>query len=95
MKYVTKPVQIEAVRMGLEAFEETPEWLSQLLKSGYVSYTNCIGTNFMRNGFIIQRQDGIVRGKIGDYIVNDPFRGFLCCSGNYFDMYYEQNKEED
>lgn len=94
MKYVTKPVQIEAVRMGLEAFEETPEWLSQLLKSGYVSYTNCIGTNFMRNGFLIQRQDGRIRGKIGDYIVNDPFRGFLVCDGNIFGTYYNKMEEE-
>lgn len=93
MKYVAKPVQVEAVRMGLEGFEEGPEWLSQLLASGYVCYTNCAGTNFMRNGFLIQRHDGIVRGKIGDYIIYDPFKGFIYCSGNDFNYYYEIQEE--
>lgn len=93
MKYVAKPVQVEAVRMGLEGFEEVPEWLSQLLASGYVYYTNCAGTNFMRNGFLIQRQDGLVRGKIGDYIICDPFKGLICCDGNIFDTYYKKMEE--
>lgn len=94
MKYRKKPVVIDAVKMLSCGFSATPEWVTNALSSARVYYTNVIGTNFIRDGFIVQTPEANMRGKIGDYLIRGIDGELYPCKGDIFDRTYEAVEEE-
>ena len=93
MKYRKKPIPVEAIKMGKEGFEETPEWFIKALSTSKVYYRNYFGSNFIKCGFRVQTLEGNMDGNIGDYLVRGVKGELYPCRGGIFEMIYEKVEE--
>lgn len=102
MKYVKKPVVIEAFLWGGKYIdkhgttiihdEEIPPWLKEARHRGYVRPTN------LREGcvpdLIIETLEGDMKASCGDWIIKGVKGELYPCKPDIFEMTYEPYREE-
>jgi len=84
MKYIKKPVEIEAVQFTGENFEECKKYIGIANFDNTLNYPNVITS------------EGVMRVNVGDYIIKEPFdkdRGFYPCKPDIFKQTYYTEQE--
>ena len=94
MKYRRKPIIVDAVKMLSCGFAETPEWVTKALSENIIYYSNVDGTNYIKDGFIVQTLDGNMIGNIGDYLIRGVDGEIYPCKGDIFRKTYELMEED-
>ena len=97
MKYVKKPIPIEAVKMSKEGFLEEPQWLLNALSINKVCYSHVFISRYnfadSKDGFIVQTLEGNMKGRIGDYIIRGVDGELYPCKGDIFEKTYSLVEE--
>ena len=84
MKYIKKPVAIEAIIFNGENFKECLNFIGVENMDNTLSYPNIITS------------EGVMRVNIGDYIIKEPFdkeRKFYPCKPDIFKKTYYSEQE--
>lgn len=79
MKYIKKPVIIEAVQF--DGTDESCDWLLPQLRSGEIGRSS--------NNLYIKTLEGIMTAEIGDYIIKGIDGEFYPCKPDIFIRSYE------
>ena len=79
-KYRKKPVEIEAVKF--DGTDESVEWLLRQLKSGEICRV-C-------NKLYIKTLEGVMEGKVGDYVIKGINGEFYPCKPDIFEKTYDK-----
>ena len=83
MKFVKKPVEIEAVQ-----FIDTPERISQIAE--FVGVDLCVNYEDKDNPFIpIETLEGTMKASVGDYIIKGVKGEFYPCKPDIFEQTYD------
>ncbi len=93
MKYVKKPVIIEAVYFGADGFgEDVPDWLHQaMLEQNVRDYRTMAGMEFD-----VRTLEGVVmHGEPGYYLIRGERGELYPCRGDTFKVTYQPLEEED
>ena len=80
MKYRKKPVVIEAFRYGVDKYR--PDWFQNAVTvNGIVTYDH---------GCHIHTLEGVMLGKVGDYIIQGVQGEIYPCKPDIFELTYEK-----
>ena len=82
MRYVKKPIPIEAIKWTGGNFEEIHK---------FMEHTSVVVT--MNNELIISTLEGEMRASVGYYIVKGPRGEFYGCRGDIFEETYDKYEE--
>lgn len=85
MKYIKKPIEVEAFRLG---FDEVPEWFTN--HTDIVYFNQIEGIVFCT----IRTLKGDMHGSNGDYIIKGICGEIYPCKANIFESTYEPVKGE-
>lgn len=85
MRYVKKPVVVEAVQYnGDGEFTEVPRWLVNTQRTGVIYFDGSIDRCF------IKTLEGTMRVSIGDYIIRGVNGELYPCKPDIFEKTYER-----
>ena len=96
MKYIKKPVEIEAVQLNsnYDSIVECVEFVFNIgMESSVMGEAFTVRKVKEEAGFIIPTLEGDMKANIGDFIIKDPFdlkRGFYPCKPDIFELTYEK-----
>ena len=82
MKFRKKPVVIEAFRLG---FDPIPEWASNQHGLEYHTDETYAGKHYV----LIPTLEGIMRGDVGDWIIQGVAKEVYPCKPEIFDKTYD------
>ena len=88
MKYIKKPIEVEAVYYSMLGFQESPEWLEKAIKDGKVV------EHMFKHYFDVVTLEGIMRGSVGNYIIRGVEGELYPCDGNIFEKTYDRVIED-
>lgn len=91
MKFVKKPVVIEARQLSPEVAEDTQEIIA-LAKwcNGGVNYS--VNNDRQKRTIIISTLEGVMTAKVGDWIIKGVSGEFYPCKPDIFELTYEEVK---
>ena len=81
MKYIKKPVEIDAIIFTGDNYQECKQYIGLANFDNTLKYPNVITS------------EGVMRVDVGDYIIKEPFdkeRGFYPCKPDIFKLTYEK-----
>jgi hypothetical protein len=93
MKYIKKPIIIDAFRYG---FDTIPPWLDldKHVEHEPVQRDFDSGEfNFLPKFLMIQTLKGVMKANIGDYIIKNIKGELYPCEANIFDQTYDRYRE--
>lgn len=81
MKYVKKPIPVEAFKYG---FEQPPEWFEEACANGVARFPVRGG------GLVIETLEGEMWADVGSYIIKGVNDEVYPCRGDIFEKTYER-----
>ena len=93
MKYIKKPIPVEAVKANSDGFAESPAWISKAVLDGIVQIIHYPGANYGFNGFKVITLEGPMTGNVGDYLIRGVEGELYPCRGDIFEKTYEKVEE--
>lgn len=92
MKYIKKPVVIEAFKMGIDSH---PDWFQDKVTDGSVT-THLVTEKRFNDPFqfqetycLIYTLEGVMKGNYGDYIIKGVQKEIYPCKPDIFEKTYE------
>lgn len=82
MKYVKKPIEVEAVRINKDCVDWQPDWFVEGMDNGSI----IIG----ENNFVVHTLEGPMIGEYGSYVVKGPYDELYVVKGNIFEETYDR-----
>lgn len=97
MKYIKKPVVIEAIQLtrDRERIAQCIEWVYDIdMSVSVIGRNSCIDVVINSNGLIIATLEGDMKANFGDYIIKEIKGEFWPCKPDVFLKSYEMVEVE-